>query len=111
MQISVELALSYGMSVSLRNEAPPDGVVMHVPAIKRQRDRLAMFEWHTITIEVARFGATAVAIPFFVNWLYGKFNDLGRAPKVIIRGREISWDRDELRRAIEEEFEVERKQT
>lgn len=110
MLISVEVPLSFGMSVSLKNEVPPAGIVMHVPAMNRQRDRMLMFEWNTITIEVAQFGPTAVAIPFFVNWLHDKFKDLSQSPKVRIRRREIAWDRDELQRAIEEEIEIESKQ-
>lgn len=79
--------------------------------MKRQRDRMSLIEWDTITIEVAKSSATAVAIPFFVNWLYDKFKDVGGPPKVTIRRREIRWDRDELQRAIEEEIEIESKWT
>jgi hypothetical protein len=87
---------------------PADGVTMHVPPMKGQRDMMSLIVWDPVTIEVAKFVGTQVALPLFVAWLYDTFKDAARPPKVTIRRREIEWDKGALKRAIEEELTIER---
>jgi len=108
MQILVEVPFSFDLFIALKNEVPPEGIVMHVPPVKGQRDVMSLIVWDPITIEVGKFLGTAVAIPLLVNWLYDTFKGADRPPKITIRRRVIEWDKDALKRAIEEELTIER---
>lgn len=79
----------------------PDGASVRVLPVEMQRD-IDHVPIATIIIDLTR----DVAIGFFVNWLFQKFQ---RNPpkKITIRRREITWDKGEITRAIEEEFKQE----
>ncbi len=104
MQITVDVPFSFDLFVALKQDVPPEGVTMHVPPMKGQRDYMSMIVWDPITIDVG----TSLAIPLFVNWLYDRFKDASRPPQITIRRRQVEWDKGALTRAIEEEITIEK---
>jgi hypothetical protein len=85
MQISVEIPFSPDVFIALKNEVPPEGIVVHVPQSKGQRDMMSFIVWDPITIEVGKsLGTlgTEGAIGLTVNWLYNSFKDASNRPKL-----------------------------
>jgi hypothetical protein len=106
MQILVEAPFSIDLFIALKNEIPPEGIVMHLPPMKGQRDMTAFIVWDPITIEVAKSLGEPIALGLLVNWLYDLFKNAPRPPKVTIRRRVVKWDKGALKQAIEEELTI-----
>lgn len=96
MQIEIESHFSPRLFSEFKDS--PEGASVKVLPVQMQRDFDDM-PTATIVINVAR----DVALGLFVNWLFQKFQ---RNPpkKISIRRREITWEKGEVTRAIEEEF-------
>ena len=99
MQITVEVRAGRNLGSFLEKDKP-DGVNIHILPSLLHRD----FGQDTTTFIIAF--ATGIAGNLIATWLFEKFKE--QPPKkVTIRKQEITWDKGELTRVIEEEVKIE----
>ncbi len=102
--IIIKVPFSPKLCATLRDEAP-EGVTVHIPPIPMKR---GYFD-HAPIIDITLTLARDVSVSLFVAWLLKKFERKPPTTKITMRRREIEWDEGKLRKAIEEELQIEKK--
>lgn len=99
MEVTIEVPFSPVLLSALNDK--PEGVEVRMLPVKMQRD----FDFTPVAIIIIELSRD-VSVGAFVHWLFGKFEK--KPPKTTtIRRREVTWDKGEITRVIEEEFKIE----